>query len=159
MSRQEVTDEMKDSEGDPHLKQQRRQKAVGIAMNRMLEEVPTASVVIVNPTHYAVALRWNRATGGAPVVVAKGVDEMAARIRERAAAAGVPIRRDPPPPAPSTLRSRSGRRSRAPNGVPSPPRSALRSACASAGGKGEGGSAGRVAPAVGSRCGDEAVLA
>lgn len=96
MSRQEVTDEHKESEGDPQLKQQRRQKAIGIAMNRMLEEVPAASVVIVNPTHYAVALRWNRAEGRAPVVVAKGVDEMAARIRERAIEAGVPIRRDPP---------------------------------------------------------------
>ncbi len=96
MTRQEVTEEHKDSEGDPHVKQQRRQKAVGIAMNRMLEDVPSASVVIVNPTHYAVALKWDRAAGRAPVVVAKGVDEMAARIRERALAAGVPIRRDPP---------------------------------------------------------------
>lgn len=95
MTRQELTDEMKESEGDPLLKMQRRQKAVSIAMNRMLEDVPDASVVIVNPTHYAVALKWSRAAGGAPVVVAKGVDEMAARIRERAILAGVPIRRDP----------------------------------------------------------------
>jgi flagellar biosynthetic protein FlhB len=62
----------------------------------MLNEVPDASVVIVNPTHYAVALKWDRAAGGAPVCVAKGVDEMAARIRERAMEAGVPIRHDPP---------------------------------------------------------------
>lgn len=96
MSRKEMTDEMKESEGDPHLKHQRRQKGIGIAMNKMLNEVPEASVVIVNPTHYAVALKWDRATGGAPVCVAKGVDEMAARIRERAMEAGVPIRRDPP---------------------------------------------------------------
>ncbi len=96
MSRQELVEEMKESEGDPHLKQARRQKAVGLAMNQMLAEVPKASVVIVNPTHYAVALGWDRAKGGAPVCLAKGVDEMAARIRERAIEAGVPIRRDPP---------------------------------------------------------------
>ncbi|TNC71316.1 EscU/YscU/HrcU family type III secretion system export apparatus switch protein [Rubellimicrobium roseum] len=96
MSRKEMTDEMKEAEGDPHLKQERRQKGISIAMNRMLNDVPSASVVIVNPTHYAVALRWDRASGGAPVCVAKGVDEIAARIRERAMAAGVPIHRDPP---------------------------------------------------------------
>jgi flagellar biosynthetic protein FlhB len=96
MTRKEMTDEVKESEGDPHMKQQRRQKGIGIAMNRMLSDVPSASVVIVNPTHYAVALRWDRAAGGAPVCVAKGVDELAARIRERAMEAGVPIRRDPP---------------------------------------------------------------
>ncbi len=96
MSRQELLEEMKESEGDPHLKQARRQKAVGLAMNQMLAEVPKASVVLVNPTHYAVALAWDRAKGGAPVCLAKGVDEIAARIRERAIEAGVPIRRDPP---------------------------------------------------------------
>lgn len=96
MTRKEMTDEAKDSEGDPHLKHRRRQKGISIAMNTMLNEVPEASVVIVNPTHYAVALKWDRAAGGAPVCVAKGVDEMAARIRERAVEAGVPIRRDPP---------------------------------------------------------------
>jgi len=96
MSRKEMTDEMKQSEGDPHVKAQRRQRAMEIASNRMLADVPTADVVIVNPTHYAVALKWNRQSRGAPLCVAKGVDEMAARIRERAAEAGVPIRSDPP---------------------------------------------------------------
>ncbi|WP_343080499.1 flagellar type III secretion system protein FlhB [Ostreiculturibacter nitratireducens] len=96
MSRQELLDEMKQSEGDPHVKQQRRQRAYDIATNRMLADVPKADVVIVNPTHYAVALKWNRASGRAPVCVAKGVDEIAARIREAAAAAGVPIHSDPP---------------------------------------------------------------
>jgi flagellar biosynthetic protein FlhB len=96
MTRREMTDEMKESEGDPHMRQERRGRGRAIAMNRMLEEVPGASVVIVNPTHYAVALRWDPEAGGAPVCVAKGVDEMAARIRERAVASGVPIRRDPP---------------------------------------------------------------
>lgn len=96
MSRQEVVDEHKSSEGDPHMKHQRRQRGVQIAMNKMLAEVPKADVVLVNPTHYAVALKWDRAAGRAPVCVAKGVDEVAARIRERAAEAGVPIHRDPP---------------------------------------------------------------
>lgn len=96
MSRKELMDEMKDSEGDPHIKQQRRQRGVSLAMNQMLAEVPQASVVIVNPTHYAVALKWDRVRGGAPVCVAKGVDEMAARIREKAMESGIPIRRDPP---------------------------------------------------------------
>lgn len=96
MSRKEMTDEAKQSEGDPHVKQQRRQKGYAIAMNQMLADVPDADVIIVNPTHYAVALKWNRAAGGAPSCVAKGVDEIAARIREAAAEAGVPIHRDPP---------------------------------------------------------------
>ena len=96
MSRQELMDELKQSEGDPHMRGQRRQRAEAIAMNRMLADVPRADVVIVNPTHYAVALRWDRAGGRAPVCVAKGVDEVAARIREAAATAGVPLHSDPP---------------------------------------------------------------
>ena len=96
MSRQEMMDEMKDSEGDPHVKGQRRQRAYDIATNRMLADVPTADVIIVNPTHYAVALKWQRGAKTAPVCVAKGVDEVAALIRQRAAEAGVPIHADPP---------------------------------------------------------------
>ncbi len=96
MSRKEVTDETKESEGDPHVKQQRRQRAQQIAMNQMIAEVPKASVVIVNPTHYAVCLKWDRIPGTAPVCIAKGVDEMAMSIREAAVTAGVPIHRDPP---------------------------------------------------------------
>jgi flagellar biosynthetic protein FlhB len=96
MSRQELIDEFKLSEGDPHTKAQRRQRGQEIAMNQMLQDVPKADVVIVNPTHYAVALKWTRGEGRAPVCVAKGTDAVAARIREAAAAAGVPIRRDPP---------------------------------------------------------------
>lgn len=95
MSRQEVIDEHKQSEGDPQMRGQRRQRAQAIALNQMLAVVPKADVVIVNPTHFAVALRWNRASRRAPVCVAKGVDEIAARIREAAAAAGVPIHSDP----------------------------------------------------------------
>lgn len=96
MSHKELVDEAKQNEGDPQVKQQRRQKGYEIAMNRMLTDVPGADVVVVNPTHYAVALKWSRLPGAAPVCVAKGVDEMAARIREVAAEAGVPIHRDPP---------------------------------------------------------------
>ncbi|PIE14248.1 MAG: flagellar biosynthesis protein FlhB [Rhodobacterales bacterium] len=96
MSRKEMTDETKQSEGDPHMKQKRRQKGYDIAMNQMLADVPEADVIIVNPEHYAVALKWDRSAGSAPICVAKGVDEIAARIREVASENGVPIHRDPP---------------------------------------------------------------
>ncbi|WP_390911619.1 EscU/YscU/HrcU family type III secretion system export apparatus switch protein [Pseudosulfitobacter sp. SM2401] len=96
MSRKDMTDESKESEGDPHLKQERRQRAQAIAMNQMMADVPDADVVIVNPTHYSVALKWSRSSGSAPICVAKGLDEVAARIREVAQSNGVPIRSDPP---------------------------------------------------------------
>lgn len=96
MSRKEMMDEFKESEGDPHLKSARRQRAQEVATNRMLSDVATADVVVVNPTHYAVALKWDRKKGGAPQCVAKGVDEVARKIRERAAEHGVPIHSDPP---------------------------------------------------------------
>ncbi len=96
MSRQEMQEETKESEGDPFFKQQRRQRAMEIASNRMMLDVPKADVVIVNPTHYAVALRWSRKRGEAPVCVAKGVDEVAARIRTIAVENGVPLHSDPP---------------------------------------------------------------
>jgi flagellar biosynthesis protein FlhB len=96
MSRKEMLDEMKDTEGDPHVKHQRRARGQEIATNRMLADVPKADVIVVNPTHYAVALKWNKAAGAAPICVAKGVDEVAARIREAAGLAGVPIHSDPP---------------------------------------------------------------
>jgi flagellar biosynthesis protein FlhB len=96
MSRKDLTDEMKDSEGDPHVKGKRRQRAQEIATNQMLADVAGADVIIVNPTHYAVALKWKRGARTAPICVAKGVDDVAARIREKAAEAGVPIHCDPP---------------------------------------------------------------
>ncbi|MFN3952874.1 MAG: flagellar biosynthesis protein FlhB [Pararhodobacter sp.] len=96
MSHQELKDEYKQSEGDPHTKQQRRQRGREIAMNQMIADVPKADVIIVNPTHYAVALKWDRKSKGAPVCVAKGVDEIALKIREKATEAGVPIHSDPP---------------------------------------------------------------
>lgn len=96
MSRKELMDEMKDSEGDPHTKAQRRQRGQDIAMNQMLTDVATANVVITNPTHFAVALRWTKGARTAPIVVAKGVDEVARRIREVAEENGVPLHSDPP---------------------------------------------------------------
>jgi len=96
MSRKEMIDEHKESEGDPQVKGQRRQRGQEIALNRMMTEVPKADVVIVNPTHYAVALKWSRKKGSVPLVVAKGTDEVAARIRHAAQVAGVPIHSDPP---------------------------------------------------------------
>ena len=96
MTLKELKDEAKETEGDPHTKQARRQRGYDIASNRMLADVETADVVVVNPEHYAVALKWDREPGTAPVCVAKGVGEVAARIREVANAHAVPIYRDPP---------------------------------------------------------------
>lgn len=96
MTLEELKKENKEQEGDPTMKQSRRQRGQDIARNQMMKDVPTADVIIVNPTHYAVALKWNRKGGAAPICVAKGVDEVAAKIREVAAVAGVPIRSDPP---------------------------------------------------------------
>ncbi|WP_428408195.1 flagellar type III secretion system protein FlhB [Hyphococcus sp.] len=96
MTLEELKKEMKEQEGDPMMKQSRRERGQAIARNRMMKDVPDADVVIVNPTHYAVALKWDRKAGGAPVCVAKGVDEIALKIREVATMSGVPIRSDPP---------------------------------------------------------------
>ncbi|MGR3541878.1 MAG: EscU/YscU/HrcU family type III secretion system export apparatus switch protein [Hasllibacter sp.] len=96
MSMKELRDEAKESEGDPQLKAKRRARAEQIASRRMLADVPKADVVVMNPTHYAVALCWSRAPGTAPVCVAKGFDDVAMRIRETAKTAGVPVRVDPP---------------------------------------------------------------
>ena len=96
MSHQELKDEGKQAEGDPHIRAQRRERARQIANNQMLQAVPEADVVIANPTHYAVALKWSRHDGSAPVCLAKGVDEIALAIRSRAEQAGVPVRTDPP---------------------------------------------------------------
>lgn len=96
MSRQDLIDEHKEAEGDPQARAARRQRGQDIAMNRMMADIPKADVVIVNPTHYAVALHWNRSAGRAPVCLAKGTDEVALRIRSIALAHGVPIHSDPP---------------------------------------------------------------
>ena len=96
MSHREMREEHKTQEGDPHLKQERRERATRIASQQMMADVPDADVVIVNPQHYAVVLKWDRAPGSAPVCVAKGVDHVAHAIRACAAEHGVPIQQDPP---------------------------------------------------------------
>lgn len=91
MTKQEVRDEMRNSEGDPHIKQRIRSMQMALSRSRMMADVPTASVVITNPTHVAIALRYDPLSGGAPKVVAAGIDNVAMRIREKAREAGVPI--------------------------------------------------------------------
>jgi flagellar biosynthetic protein FlhB len=91
MTPDEVRREMKEAEGDPLLKARIRNIARQRSSRRMLQNLPMASMVITNPTHYAVALRYDRNEGGAPVVVAKGVDHLALRIREIAAEHAVPL--------------------------------------------------------------------
>src|SRR5690606_2476291 len=91
MTKQEVKEEMKRMDGDPQIKARRRQIAQQIAYNKLKKEVPTADVVVTNPTEFAVALKYASTTIHAPRVVAKGQDHMAMRIREIAIASGVPI--------------------------------------------------------------------
>jgi flagellar biosynthesis protein FlhB len=95
MTRQEVRQERKDIEGSPEIKGRIRRIQLETAAKRMLQEVPKASVVLVNPTHVAVALRYEAKTMTAPVMVAKGADHLAERIREIARAYGVPVIRRP----------------------------------------------------------------
>ena len=96
MSLQELKDEHKDNEGNPLIKQRLRQLARARARRRMMQAVPKASVVITNPTHFAVALVYEKGAQGAPRLVAKGADEVAARIRELARLHRVPIVANPP---------------------------------------------------------------
>ncbi len=96
MSLQEVKDEHKQSEGDPKIKAKIRAIGIQRARRRMMAAVPTASVIVTNPTHYAVALKYDHGAMAAPVVVAKGTDAVALRIREVAKEAGVPIVESPP---------------------------------------------------------------
>jgi flagellar biosynthesis protein FlhB len=96
MSRHDILEEQKETEGDPRVKARVRQIRMFRARKRMLAAVPKATVVITNPTHYAVALTYDRAKHAAPRVVAKGVDSLAARIREMAEANRVPLVANPP---------------------------------------------------------------
>lgn len=96
MSKQEVKDEAKDMEGDPKVKARIRSIQMKMAQNRMMSNIPKATVVVTNPTHYAVALQYNRAENPAPKVVAKGVDFVAFKIREIAQNNNVPIIENPP---------------------------------------------------------------
>jgi flagellar biosynthetic protein FlhB len=91
MTKKEVKDEFKQMEGDPKIKAKIRQRQMQIAMRRMMQEVPKADVVITNPTHLAIALRYDSSKMAAPVVVAKGEDLIAAKIREVASEHGVTI--------------------------------------------------------------------
>lgn len=96
MSKQEIRDEFKQQEGDPLVKSQRRRSAREIANKRSLGDVPSATVVVTNPTHFAVALRYDRERDAAPIVVAKGADHLAKKIREIARENGVPLVENPP---------------------------------------------------------------
>ncbi len=96
MSRQEVKDELKQADGDPHLRARMRSLARDRSRRRMIAAVPRATLVVANPTHYAVALRYVREEGGAPRVLAKGRDLIALRIREIAEQNGIPVIEDKP---------------------------------------------------------------
>lgn len=91
MTKAQVKDERRQAEGDPQMKQRVRRAYQQIAKRRMLDEVPRADVVVTNPVHLAVALRYAPGEGGAPIVVAKGAEHVAERIKEIARASGVPI--------------------------------------------------------------------
>ena len=92
MTKDEVKDERKQQEGDPVVKGQIRQKMMKMSARRMMQQVPKADVVITNPTHIAVALRYNAAEAPAPIVVAMGVDRVAEKIKEVAREHRIPIR-------------------------------------------------------------------
>lgn len=96
MTKQEVQDEHKQQEGDPHVKARIRRLRAERARQRMMQSVPKSDVVITNPTHFAVALKYDMDAMGAPTVVAKGVDHVARRIREVAEENDVPIVENPP---------------------------------------------------------------
>jgi flagellar biosynthetic protein FlhB len=96
MTLQEIKDEMKESEGSPEVKGRLRRMQMEMAKNRMMTEVPKADVIVTNPSHYAVALKYEPNSASAPKLVAKGVDLMAAQIRSIAIGAKVPLLASPP---------------------------------------------------------------
>ena len=96
MTKQEIRDEMKDAEGNPQIKARVRRIQRDMRRKNMMREVPNATAIIVNPTHYAVALKYDQGTMVAPQVVAKGKNYLAARIRQRAIENQVPIIENPP---------------------------------------------------------------
>jgi len=91
MTKQEIKDEHKQSEGDPQVKAQIRQKMREMSMRRMMQSVPEADVIITNPTHYAIAIKYNPEKGTAPIVTAKGADYIAQKIKEAAVENNVEI--------------------------------------------------------------------
>ncbi len=96
MTREEVKKDHKESDGDPHIKARQRQIRMERSRKRMIQNVPKATVVVMNPTHYAVALKYVQGEDAAPVCVAKGLDLLALKIREVAEASGVAVVEDPP---------------------------------------------------------------
>jgi flagellar biosynthesis protein FlhB len=96
MTKQEVDDERKRSEGDPTMKARQKGARTELLRQRMIAEVPRADVILTNPTHYSVALRYDRQRDAAPTVVAKGVDDVAMHIRKIAREHDVPLMEDPP---------------------------------------------------------------
>jgi flagellar biosynthetic protein FlhB len=96
MSKQEIREESKEQQGDPQIKMRIRRMQRDLARRQMMKEVPTATAVIVNPTHYAVAIRYTMESSAAPIVVAKGKNYVAARIRRLAVEHQVPIVENPP---------------------------------------------------------------
>ena len=96
MTKTEVKDEHRQQDGNPEMKQAVKQRQRATARKRMMASVPRATVVVTNPTHFAVALEWDEITMDAPVLTAKGADLMARRIRELATEHGVPIMENPP---------------------------------------------------------------
>ena len=96
MSKQEIRDELKDVEGNPMMKARVRRIRRDLARKRMMQAVPNATAVIVNPTHYAIALQYTMNSQGAPTVVAKGKNYLALRIRQKAIDSGVPLIENPP---------------------------------------------------------------
>lgn len=108
MSRQDIRDEFKESEGDPHVKGKIRQMQRAAAQRRMMEDVPKADVIVTNPTHYSVALQYDENKMSAPKVVAKGAGLIALRIREIGAEHRVPTL-EAPPLAPGIISPRRNR--------------------------------------------------
>jgi len=96
MTKEEVKEDTKDAEGDPHIKAKLRAKRMARSRQRVLQSVPKATVVVMNPTHYAVALRYVQGETPAPLCVAKGLDALALKIREIAEGLDIPIIEDPP---------------------------------------------------------------
>ena len=96
MSKQEIQDESKETDGNPQMKMRIRRLQRGMLRRQMMKEVPKATAVIVNPTHYAVAIKYSVESSGAPKVVAKGKNYVAARIRKLAIENQVPIVENPP---------------------------------------------------------------
>ena len=96
MSKQEIRDEHKEQEGDPHIKGHIRRLRRAMLRQQMMKEVPTATAIVTNPTHYAVAIRYEPSTMACPKVVAKGRDLIALKIRQIAGEHSIPIVENPP---------------------------------------------------------------